>query len=386
MADKKMIYLTYGEPPSGVYSGQVCDVVNHLKKELQVPIKLVAFISMQQFSDNKKKIIKECPDAFVFPMLPKMLYWRLNILWLWMICILLQPKAIIARNVIATNMALRVKPFSSVKKICFDGRGAIAAEWSEYEVTVAPQWKAEINTLEKDAVLKSDCRIAVSEHLVKYWRTNYNYTGNEHAVIPCTISGSFISMLPEDDFIAAKRKSLGYEVDDILFAYSGSTAGWQSFNLLKEFLDPLLGSSEKNKVLFLAKSETNIDALKASYPKQVTQQWLNHNEVKEVLNSCDYGVLIRENTVTNQVASPTKFAEYLACGLPVIISDNLGDYSSFVVNNTCGIKLNGNAQNLSFTRPTKNEKLRMTELVRSNFTKQACNPKYKQIINWLSAN
>jgi hypothetical protein len=382
----KMIYLTYGEPPSGVYSGQVCDVVNHLKKQLNADIRLVAFISIQQFSINKQKIKAECADAIVFPMLPKQVYWRTNILWLWMICLFLKPKAIIARNVIAANMGLRVKSFSTVKKICFDGRGAIAAEWNEYEVTVADQWKKEIDQLEKDAVLKTDCRIAVSGNLVDYWRQRYGYTGAKHAVIPCTISSSFLSAQPDETVIRNKRLSLGYSDDDVLFAYSGSTAGWQSFTLLKQFLDPLLQSSSKNKVLFLAKKESSIDELTKSYPAQVQQQWLTHNEVRDVLASCDYGVLIRENTVTNQVASPTKFAEYLACGLPVIISDYLGDYSAFVEQHQCGLKLNGIMQNLSFSKPTKTEKRRMTELVQNNFTKNACNAQYRMVIDLLSSN
>ena len=95
-------------------------------------------------------------------------------------------------------------------------------------------------------------------------------------------------------------------------------------------------------------------------------------------------MLIRENTVTNQVASPTKFAEYLACGLPVIISDNLGDYSVFVETNGCGVNLKEKQEKTGYPKPTKNEKLRMKELVRNHFTKQACNTQYRQILNWLS--
>ena len=67
---------------------------------------------------------------------------------------------------------------------------------------------------------------------------------------------------------------------------------------------------------------------------------MQSNEVPKYLLAADYGLLIRENTVTNQVASPVKFAEYLACGLPVIISRNLGDYSEFVTKNNCGYLLN----------------------------------------------
>jgi hypothetical protein len=379
----RMIYLTYGEPPSGVYSGQVCDVVNYLKNEVQTDIRLVAFISMQQFSVNRKKIVNECPGAIVFPMLPKAPYWKFNVLFLWMICLIIQPKAIIARNVIAANMALRIRGKSPVKRVCFDGRGAIAAEWKEYEVTVDPSWKKEIDQLEKKAVIDTDCRIAVSDQLVLYWNRQYQYKGQQHVVIPCTISKSFIASINEKDQ-QEKRQKLGFGSEDVLFAYSGSTAGWQSFSLLRSFLDPLLNNSRANKVIFLAKEEKNINELQAAYPGQVIRKWLSHDEVKDALTACDYGVLIRENTVTNQVASPTKFAEYLAAGLPVIISDHLGDYSDFVSANQCGIRLNGTITSISYPRPTNSDKQRMTELVSRNFTKQACKEQYRKLVQWLS--
>jgi hypothetical protein len=47
-------------------------------------------------------------------------------------------------------------------------------------------------------------------------------------------------------------------------------------------------------------------------------------------------ILIRDDKVTNQVASPVKFAEYLAAGLQVLISPNIGDYSSFIKEYNCG--------------------------------------------------
>ena len=181
-----MIYLTYGEPPSGVYSSQVCDVVNFLKKEHQANIRLLAVISLHDFKKAKAQIQKQCPDAIVIPALPKTLYWRFNTLILWLICIALRPPVIIARNVIAANMALAIKKFSGVKKVCFDGRGAIAAEWKEYDVEVAEAWKNEIDELERKAVVNSNFRIAVSHHLVEYWREKYGYKDENHVVIPCT--------------------------------------------------------------------------------------------------------------------------------------------------------------------------------------------------------
>jgi glycosyltransferase involved in cell wall biosynthesis len=39
----------------------------------------------------------------------------------------------------------------------------------------------------------------------------------------------------------------------------------------------------------------------------------------------DLGLLLRDAHPVNRVASPVKFAEYLACGVPVLISPGVGD-------------------------------------------------------------
>lgn len=41
----------------------------------------------------------------------------------------------------------------------------------------------------------------------------------------------------------------------------------------------------------------------------------------------DVGLLLREDSLTNRVASPVKFAEYLRCGLPVVLTPYVGDFS-----------------------------------------------------------
>lgn len=371
-----MIYLTYGEPPSGVYSSQVIDVVKHLNEQ-GGEVRLVAFISIHQFKLNKEKILKQKPDAIVFPMLPKATYWKLNVITLLLMCLYTGQRNIIARNVIATNMALRLRKIKLIKKVCFDGRGAIAAEWKEYDVKVDDQWKKSIDVMEKKAVIESDFRIAVSAQLVIYWKNNYQYIANSHVIIPCTVNSAFIqNNFPES--IEDNKADLGLDKNDIVFAYSGSTAGWQSFKTLETFIDPLLKSNKQFKIIFLAQKEKSIEQLKLKYPDQVLQKWVAHEEVSRILSACDYGILIREETVTNQVASPTKFAEYLASGLPVVISNHLGDYSAFVETHQCGIRLNG--QLTAIVKPGINEKERMKQLAIQYFTKEANNRQYSYLL------
>ncbi len=374
-----MFYLTYAEPPSGVYYSQVTDVVKFLRSNCNAPLRLVAFISLHDFKGKKKLIKQQLPDAIVLPMLPKAPYWKFNNIILWILCLLYRPKSIVSRNVIATNMALNVRGISSVTKVCFDGRGAMEAEWHEYTVTVPESWKKNIYRLENTAIHNSNFRIAVTQKLVDHWQNHYHYTDTRHVVIPCTLNSSFKAEIPTTENINKIRASIGLQAEDIVLAYSGSTSGWQSFSILHTFLSSFLKESGNHKVIFLAQEEENIKKLQQEFPKQVQRHWVKHQEVTTLLSLCDTGILIREQSVTNQVASPTKFAEYLSAGLPVIISENLGDYSEFVRENNCGTVVIGDVYpRINKTKIETRE--RMISLVKKNWTKEAQLNNYKKLL------
>jgi hypothetical protein len=332
-----IFYLTFNDAPSGIYSSQVIDVVKYFNNVLNQKTNLVAFISLRGFFDNRKKIKNELSDAFVIPMFPGVHRWRWNTLILKFLVLMVQPKAIIGRSVLATQMAMKVK--GSKRKIVYDGRGAIAAEWREYGVITNTNMLNEIDVLERDCVLKSDFRIAVSHQLIKYWQTKFNYDTNEYVVIPCTLNKVFESIDINEKAIDKARKVIGFEVSDVVLVYSGSIAGWQSFDLLYQFVKPFLEERHTHKLLFLSGKDASIDKLMDLFPKQVVCKKVDPIDVPNYLIAADYGLLIREKSITNKVASPVKFAEYLACGLNVIISEDLGDYTEFVLKNNCGFVL-----------------------------------------------
>lgn len=374
-----MIYLTYADQPSGVYSSQVIDVCRYLQKEFNEKITLVAFISIHDFKNNRLKIKKGLPGAIVLPMIPRMPAWKFNALIFSVVCYFIASKTVIARNVLACNIALIAKKISPVKKVCFDGRGAMAAEWSEYNVVQNENLKAAIWRLENKAVNQSDYRIAVSNELVSHWGKEFSYQSEQHVVIPCTLNSDFKAGLISSNQVADYRKTNGFLTEDLVMVYSGSAAGWQSFNILENYLVPVLKASEKNKLLFLSENDPNIVKLKQQFPDQVSNKWVPHKEVQMILFSCDYGILIREESVTNRVASPTKFAEYLSAGLSVIISEGIGDYSEFVKKNNCGVVVQ--KQEPLILKPVSIEdKSRRVRLAEENFTKQSQRKNYLSLI------
>lgn len=377
-----MIYFTYAEPYSGVLSGQAIDVCRYLRAELKVKIRLIMFISVRNYFAERSKIKKEFPSAWVIPMSPKLSSWKLNSWPLAFICLITGERKIIARNVLAANIAFKVKKMGLLRTVCYDGRGAMTAEWTEYKLVPSEEVSRNILQLEANAVIKSDFRIAVSSRLVTYWQNTFEYNTGNHVVIPCTLHSSFVLLPANEKSVLDFRKKWNYNSDDCILVYSGSLSGWQSFHILTDFLQTHLAASAKNKILFLSEKNDSIKQLTSQFPQQVKQTWLKHSDVQEALSACDYGLMIRENAITNSVASPTKFAEYLSAGLKIITSDNLGDYTDFVQKHQCGIIVK--TKNVYEIKPlTIDERNSNIKLAEKFFTKKSHEQSYKLLVQKL---
>ncbi len=343
-----LLYLTYNDQPSGVYWSQVTDVVEHLNtlggaKGLPTDqrVKLVALVSLRGYWNTRMVIRQRMPDALVLPMVPRAHNWRINWIWLWLVCLWYRPSGIIGRGVFATALALRMRRRRLVQRVCLDGRGAYGAEWEEYRIVDDDRLIEECARMERSAVLEADLRIAVSEALVDHWRERFGYAEPYHVVIPCTLGRDLERSSGSTKGATGLRGELGWSAEDLVLVYSGSTVGWQSLGLQARVLAELMTSDPRVRVLFLTGGDAHIAELERHFPGRVARRWLPHGEVHAALAACDYGLLMREPSVTNRVASPTKFAEYLSAGLPVLISEGLGDVAALVQREQLGLVWTG---------------------------------------------
>ncbi len=370
-----ILYLTYNDEPGGVYRGQVVDVVAHLATLHDAPVKLVAFVSLRGFRATRRRLRNMSPGAWVLPMVPTMKRWRWNLPLLAWVCRFLRPSGIICRGPFATWMALRMRDRGLTKKVCFDGRGAYAAEWEEYRLIDDDALIAQLRPLEAEAVRNSDVRIAVSQALVAHWQERYGYQGSAHVVIPCTLSKVVrVTDVPDAAPKADARVRL---------VYSGSVAGWQSFGLLEDLLVRLLDQRPEVDVLFLSRPDDHIAALQQRYPGRVEARWLEPAAVQATLAACDHGIMLREDTITNRVASPTKFAEYLASGLRVITGPGLGDLSALVAEEDLGVVVDPQGA-LPVLRPVAPaERARLVRFADAHFTKPAHDASYRRVLEAL---
>ncbi len=340
-----MLYVTLLDQfHPGIYSSQVVDVCDHLNKRFNARIRLVAFLSLRELlKTNARRELKNIsPGAIVLPAFPGLANFGLNIIPLFFICAFLRQRELICRHPFAARIGIRLRKMGVVRKVVYDGRSAISAECEEYNVFPLPSIKNRIRKLESDAVLLADFRIAVSHALVAYWQERFGYQSAAHVVIPCTLdSKAFPDHAgPDEEKRATFRGKLSFESNDVVMVYSGSTAPWQSFSLMELVIVPMLDAGLQYKVLFLSHSTPEIESLTRRYPRQVSNLRVRQLEILDYLSAADYGLLVREQSVTNQVASPVKFAEYLFAGLSVLISEQLGDFSEYVKRNDCGLVLN----------------------------------------------
>jgi len=377
-----MVYLTYNESPSGVYYSQVTDVCKYINDNLKADVLLISIISVRNFTKNRKLIKNEYRSSFVIPRIPKS-----NVVWLYVIILYLilkikGKKVIVSRGIFATVVAQKVRRINNLLKVVFDGRGAYFPEHREYlNANGTDHSLFKIKEYERRSVEESDYRIAVSKKLVEYWKKEYNYCGYSHSTIPCTLRTSIVNenYVNHYNFI---RKKLGVNEDEILLVYSGSDALWQSFYELDRIVYSLMNSDNRIKIMFLTKEyPINMNIIR-KYKSKIIHRWESPSEVPLFLSGADYGLLIREYSVTNNVSAPTKFAEYLFSGLKIIISSCVGDYSAFVERNECGLVIDeNNKMNIRLSKVSAKEKKRMRGLSIKYFSKDRYRQEYNKIIS-----
>ncbi|MHC1756382.1 MAG: glycosyltransferase [Methanosarcina sp.] len=66
---------------------------------------------------------------------------------------------------------------------------------------------------------------------------------------------------------------------------------------------------------------------------------VENDEVSEYLNASDLGVVLRHDHIMNEVSSPGKFGEYASCGLPILTTKGISNYSNLIEKSGYGIVL-----------------------------------------------
>lgn len=166
--------------------------------------------------------------------------------------------------------------------------------------------------------------LVVSESLKKHILTKHrlNNVETEFHIIPCGNYDTINNYEQRLKYRTIWRKKLGIKDDETVFVYSGGISKWQKIDETILFLQEIVNEYENTKVCIFSGQIKELEdkVNKLGFNNKVILKSLKSKEVPLVLTACDVGIILRENNLTNQVAFPTKFTDYLEGGLHVILS------------------------------------------------------------------
>jgi glycosyltransferase involved in cell wall biosynthesis len=258
-----------------------------------------------------------------------------------------------ARGHIPMAMALLAKRWCSVRLV-FDIRGLLAEEYEEAGVWKkhSPQFRA-VRAIERAGLKHADQIIVLTRRLRDSLVERELARAGQIEVIPCCVefarfqysanNGEAPSNEPKRDAQSQSEKSKLTERFEVVSA--GSVTG---LYLLKEMGRFFLSLKVQRpdaffRILTMSSAEDAAATLMGIGldQKDFLISAVSPTEVPSYLRRARLGLSFRKATYSQMAASPTKIAEYLAAGLPVVCNAGIGDTEELLASGKVGVILRG---------------------------------------------
>ena len=177
----------------------------------------------------------------------------------------------------------------------------------------------------------------VTDAMKEYIRKEFKTSEDAHFfIIPCATN-----VVPSNnrDYLNDRtkyRKKYKIDDDEKVFIYSGGVAPWQcvekTITIYKQLADKL-----ENKSRLLMFSHLKEDIIKfIGDDRRIQIDSYSPEELMHVLHVGDFAFLIRENNITNNVAFPNKYLEYIQSGMKIITTPYVKEIAKQVHDNCVG--------------------------------------------------
>ncbi|MBE9566814.1 MAG: glycosyltransferase family 4 protein [Proteobacteria bacterium] len=193
------------------------------------------------------------------------------------------------------------------------------------------------------AAAVSDHMVVVSENHAEHMAARFGYPREKMTVVPnATDTEAF---RPDAARRQATREKLGLSPDQPVVVYCGRVQPWQCLPESIGLFEQIRQARPDAHLLVLTPEVREASALIGAHldADAYSITTARHGDVPIYLAAADIGLLLRRPTPRNAVASPTKFAEYIACGLPIAIGPGVGDYSELVADRRLGLVIDSDS-------------------------------------------
>jgi len=127
--------------------------------------------------------------------------------------------------------------------------------------------------------------------------------------------------------------------DHFLCVFSGASWKWEMLEETAKAFSAFAKAVPRAYLLAIVYDPDRVQPLLARHlgSNQFTVMTVPWHEMPSLLMAGDMGLLPRSRDLVSRVASPIKFGEYLACGMPVLITAGIGDFSDMVKEHQLGV-------------------------------------------------
>ncbi len=244
-----------------------------------------------------------------------------------------------ARSHVPMLMAAVARKISTKKpKLLFDIRGFMPEEYVDAGV-----WPAGgiifrgVKRVENWLMKEADAFVVLTEKALEILADEIGMRLVE--VIPCCVDSKRFESA-NDESRRQIRSALGIG-DRFTFAYVGAFGGWYLTNETADFLGVLKQKKDDSFALILTQSDPEmIRSLLEKRGYSSSDLFIGRvvsEDIPRYLSAADAAVSFISSCYSKQASSPTKNAEYLACGLPVIANSGVGDVDNQLIGDRTGI-------------------------------------------------
>ncbi|NOT47175.1 MAG: glycosyltransferase family 4 protein [Acidobacteria bacterium] len=172
--------------------------------------------------------------------------------------------------------------------------------------------------------------------------SGYDRLGRPVEVIPCCVDMSRFG-LADDSARNATRQRLGIEGRNVV-VYVGSFGGWYLTDEMLDFFETARAEDPTTFALILTQREkdkiTGHLRKRGFSPDDFFVESVAPDEIPAYLAASDLAVSFIKACYSKLSSSPTKIAEYLAAGLPVVANAGVGDVDDLIDSKNVGVIIN----------------------------------------------
>lgn len=178
-----------------------------------------------------------------------------------------------------------------------------------------------LSRLEKKVIDRSSLVITVSKKQFQLWGD----ISKNHVLLPMLPSNIFFD---ENNYRNVIRIQLGIKFDEEVYVYSGQNQKWQMCEKTIEIYKTISVKRKNTRLIIYTRQIDFFENLvkKMGILNAIIMN-VSYHDMPQYLDACDFGFCIRNESVINRVASPTKILEYLSRNVMPIITDTVGDFS-----------------------------------------------------------